>query len=144
MQCSSRNSFCPGVCTLSVPSRDGVLDPFGYYSRSNRVGNRELDVSSDGYPFQLVFQVTSKVAERDSEQFGEERPCQLQSLVRIVILVVGSLSSQLHLYYSRRDLGKEKPLFSPVARYTAHMGEEVSVKNGFGLPEAIFIDMTRC
>src|SRR6266487_4649743 len=101
-------------------------------------------VSSDGYPFQLVFQVTSKVAERDSEQFGEERPRQLQSLVCIMILVVGSLPSQLHLYYSRRDLGKEKPLFSPVARYTAHVGEEVSVKNGFGLPESIFIDLPRC
>ena len=55
-----------------VAGRNCVLDSLGDYSGSYRVGDGELDVPSDGYPFELILEVPGQVPEGNSEELGEE------------------------------------------------------------------------
>ena len=72
-----------------------MLDSLRDYSGSDRIGDGEFYVPSDGYSLKLILEISSEVSEGYSEQFSQERTGQFQTFIRIVVLVVGSPTSEI-------------------------------------------------
>ena len=93
-----------------------MLDSLRDYSGSDRIGDGEFYVPSDGYSLKLILEISSEVSEGYSEQFSQERTGQFQTFIRIVVLVVGSPTSEFNFYYSSRNFCEEEPFFPSFGR----------------------------
>src|SRR5439155_15736830 len=132
----------PGAAPDPVPGREGVQEPLAQEVGPDRGADLDLLPAGVG-PLERVLQVLDEVRECDPEQVLHEVAGELQSLVRVVVLVVLLPFAEMEFEDGPRDPTEEDGLLDPVLPRVAEVGEQGAVEDRFDLFRPVFLRLPR-
>src|SRR5208282_571603 len=131
-----------GAAADPVAGGQRVDEPLGEKVRADRARDSQVLLPCER-PFELVLEVLEQQGERDPEQVLHQVAGELQTLVRVVVLVVLAPDLEVELEYGSGHAREVERLLQSVRPRVAKVGEERAVEDAVDLALTVLLGLSR-